>query len=49
MARLTQYMGIVHLGGAFDVRTTRIQIYMYTLYRSIEHSNYLMVPYVMGE
>ena len=26
MERLTLYMGIVHLGGAFEVSTTRIQV-----------------------
>ena len=28
MERLTQYMGIVHLGGAFEVSTTRIQVHL---------------------
>ena len=30
MARLTMYMGIVHIGGAFEVSTTRIQDALYT-------------------
>ena len=29
MERLTLYMGIVHLGGAFEVSTTRIQVHLY--------------------
>ena len=29
MVRLTLYMGIVHLSGAFEVSTTRIQVCLY--------------------
>ena len=40
MVRLTQYMGIVHLGGAFEVSTTRIQVYVHVVTLYIVHQQH---------